>query len=156
MAATSEEWILGTQIPAIAGSALSALANNALVLGSAINNLQGGGGGGGDTLCRVVLNYEFAVAPAANTGISVWFLKNTDGSTGSAFEDGGTSVTPARSPDVVFPVVADTNPHSVARDVLLPSGFSKPLLKNDGTGQAFATSTTLSNLLITPFTAQAV
>lgn len=156
MAAVTEKYVLGTGVTAIAGSALNGLVTNGLVLGAAINNIQAGGGFDGYTLMRVVCTFRFQVAPTANTGISVWFLKNTDGSTGSVFEDGGTALTPARPPDVVFPTSGDTSAHVIAKDVLAPAGFFKPLLKNDGTGQSLTANNVDNTLLITPLTSQGV
>jgi hypothetical protein len=152
-----EYWdLLGgsTVTTAIAGSALASLANNASVLGSSLNNLQGGGVLGGATLCRVTLSWQFGTAPTANTGVSVWLLKNTDGNVGSAFEEGSSSVTPTRPADVVFQVAADTNAHVQSKDILLPAGFVKALLQNNGTGQAFGSTAGNLGLTITPINYQ--
>jgi hypothetical protein len=143
-------------LTAITGTAMSGLANNASVAGSALNNVQSGGGVGGVTLGRVALSYQFATAPTANTGFSLWFLKNTDGTTGGAFEDGSSSVTPTRSPDLTFLAATDTNAHVIAKDVILPAGFFKVLLLNNATGQALGTTTGNLGVAITPITYQGV
>lgn len=71
--------------------------------------------------------------PTVGTGISVWFLRSTDG--GTTYEDGdATPTTPSRAPDVVFPVRAVTTAQRIIRQVALPSGTFKILLRNDNTG----------------------
>jgi hypothetical protein len=156
MATTTEKLIIGTETVLMTPTNLSALANNALFLSAAYNNVQGGGAGDGYTLCRVKVAIEMAVAAAANTGVSVWFLKSQDG--GTTYESGGTAYTPLRVPDLIIPAPVDTTQRFVMRDVLLPAGFVKVLLKNDATGQALATDTTAtgSSLGITPITRQSV
>jgi hypothetical protein len=155
--ATSELWgALGTETILGTNTNLSALANNALFLSGDYNNVQAGGGGGGDVLCRLRAILTMAVAAAANTGFSVWFLKSVDG--GTTWERGGTGYTPLRLPDCVFPAPVDTTQTEITRDVLCPAGHFKVLIKNDGTGQALKTDTTSagSQLSIIPFTRQSV
>jgi hypothetical protein len=154
--ATTEKLLIGTESVLMTTTNLSALANNALFLSAAYNNVQAGGSGDGYTLCRVTCKLEMAVAATANTGVSVWFLKSQDG--GTTYESGGTAYTPLRLPDLIIPAPVDTTQRITMRDVLMPCGFFKMLLKNDGTGQAFATDTasTGSQLSITPITRQSV
>jgi hypothetical protein len=156
MATTTEKLIIGTETILMTNTNLSALANNALFLSTAFNNVQGGGGGDGYTLCRMTCKIEMAIAATINTGVSIWFLKSQDG--GTTFESGGTSYTPLRVPDLVIPAPVDTTQRVIMRDMFMPSGFFKALLKNDGTGQALATDTsaTGSQLTITPVTRQSV
>jgi hypothetical protein len=156
MSATTQKYIINaTASVIIAGSALNAMANNALVAGSDYNNVQGGGGGDGYVFARLTLSWKFQVNPTANTGFSLWFLKSNDN--GTTFEDGSSSATPPRQPDVVFgPLPADTNAHVMMRDVMIPAGHWKPLLKNDGTGQTLTANNTDNVLSITPLTAQFV
>jgi hypothetical protein len=72
---------------------------------------------------EVELVVTYGVAPTANTGVSVWFLRAIDGTN---YEDGSSSVTPARLPDVVFPVRAVTTAQRVTRRVMIPPGtFSR-------------------------------
>jgi hypothetical protein len=132
----TEVYVLGTTATLLS-TELNALANNALAVGAAYNNVQGGGGGGGYTLCEIELVVTFGTAPTANTGLSVWFLAAVDGTN---YEDGtdGTT-TPGRGADLVIgPVRAVTTGQRIARRLMLPWGTWKPLLKNDGTGQTFA------------------
>lgn len=147
---------LGTETVLISNTNFSALANNALVLSADYNNVQGGGGGGGDILARIRATITMAVGATAGTGFSIWFLKSQDG--GTTFERGGTSYTPLRPPDLVIPAPTDTTQTEIMRDVAIPAGHFKVLVKNDGTGQATKTDTTSagSQLTITPFTIQGV
>ena len=155
--ATSELWgALGTETVLISNTAFSALANNALVVSADYNNVQAGGGGGGDVLCRLRFICSMAVAAAANTGFSVWFLKSSDG--GTTWEAGGTAYTPLRLPDCVFPAPVDTTQREISRDILCPAGHWKLLVKNDGTSQSTKTDTTSagSQISVIPFTRQSV
>jgi hypothetical protein len=157
MPTTTEKYVLSaTPTTLIAGTALNALASNGLVLGSAVNNVQGGGGGDGQPMMRLVVAWKYAVAPAVNSGIAVWFVRSTDGPTGSTFEDGSTTLTPSRSPDVFISAYADANAHSQARDVVAPVGHFKALWKNDATAQALAATNTDSSLSCYFYTRQGV
>lgn len=156
MATQTEKWgALGTETVLLSNSDLSALANNALVLSSAYNNTQGNAGDGAP-LCRITATLTMATAATANTGFSIWFLKSQDG--GTTYEAGGSGYTPLRLPDLVIPAPVDTTQRIVMRDVPMPPGFFKVLIKNDGTSQALKTDTTSagSKLTITPFTRQSV
>src|SRR4051812_19407209 len=99
MSDTTEKFVLGSQASLIT-TGMNSLANNALVAGAAWDNTQGQTGDG-YTLCDVELVCTYGSAPTANTGVSVWLLSSQDGSN---YEDGSASVTPARLPDIVFPV----------------------------------------------------
>jgi hypothetical protein len=98
-------------------------------------------------MAEVELVVSFGTAPTVGTGISVWWLQKPDGTNA---EDGGTSVTPARPPDVVVPVRAVTGAQRIVVDAGIPPGPFRPLLRNEGTGQAFAASG--NTLKIRPFT----
>lgn len=148
--ATTEKWLLGSQTT-LASTGLNSLANNSLAAGSVYDNTVGAGGGDGYILCDLELVATFGTAPTAGTAVSVWFLLSQDGTN---YEDGSSSVTPARSPDCVLPVRAVTTAQRVVRRAWLPWGKITPLLKNDGTGQAFAASG--NTLKIRNVTAQGV
>jgi hypothetical protein len=157
MATTTELYgALGTQTILMTNTNLSALANNALFLSADYNNVQGGGGGGGDVMCRLEAILTMATGATANTGFSVWFLKQSGDA--STYERGGTGYTPLTRPDAVFPAPTDTTQTPEYIDVPMPAGHFKVLLKNDGTGQALKTDTaaTGSQLSITPYTRQNV
>ena len=156
--ATTLEWAnLGTTQTAIAGSALNAMTNNALVLGSAITWAQGTSGILGYIWGRVQLTFKFQTGPTTNTGFSLWFIKSQDA--GSTFED--STAAPPRPPDVTllahaFGGTGDTNAHTVSKDVMIPPGTWKALLKNDGTGQTLTANNTDNVLTVTPLTMQNV
>lgn len=131
---------------------LNSLANNALaIVSSAFDNTQAATGDG-SLACYLELLVTFGTAPTANTGISIWFLRTVDG--GTNFEDGGTSLTPVRGFDTSIGVAASTSAQRLIKEVKLPAGKFKLLLKNDGTGQAFAASG--NTIRMTTYTYQAV
>ncbi len=149
MAATVEKLLLGS-ITSLATTALNSQSNNALVSCTVFDNTIGQTGDG-YTFCDVELVVTFGTNPTANTGFSLWFLSAPDGTN---YEDGSSSVTPARIPDVVFPVRAVTTLQRINRRVYLPWGLITPLLKNDNTGQATASSA--NTLKIRPVTRESV
>jgi hypothetical protein len=132
---TTEKYALGAQTTLLS-TGLNSLANNAQAISAAFDNTQGQTGDG-YTLCDLELVVTYGGAPTANTGVSVWLVGSQDGSN---YEDGDASVTPARLPDVVFPLRAVTTAQRVIRRVWLPWGLVKAVLRNDGTGQAMAAS----------------
>lgn len=129
------EYTVGSQT-LLLSSELNSLANNSNALGAAFSN-NVGGTGNGYTLCDLQLVVTFGTAPSANTGLTLWLLGSQDGAT---FEDGSSSVTPARMPECVFPVRAVTTQQVIIRRILLPFGIFKPLLQNTGTGQSLAST----------------
>jgi hypothetical protein len=129
---------------------LNSLANNSNAVSATAVLVNVAGGSNTDGYVRGKLELNLA-APAgsftANTGLSCWFLASADGTN---YEDGGSSVTPARLPDVVFPVRAVSTAQRLNRRVRVPVGSHKVLLRNDGTGQALnASGNTLKILLNT-------
>lgn len=134
-----------TQETLMSGGALQNLLNNALVSGSAFNNLSGTAGFDGAPSGWLTLKYKLQSCASAGQSISVWMLGAADLGANSAYEDGGTSYTPDRAPDAIFPVAIDTNEHQCQVPVFLKVGYQMPLLKNQ-TGQSFANDST-SNVL---------
>jgi hypothetical protein len=128
--ATTTLYVEGT-IATLLSTELNSLANNALNIGSAYSS------GGNYVMADIEANVTFGTAPTANTALVIWFLRAPDGTN---YEDGGTSVTPARLPDVVIPLRAVTTAQRVVRRVAIPPGTFKPLLKNDGSGQSLSAS----------------
>ena len=141
--ATTLTQIVGTN-QSLLTTELNSLANNALALGSAITLTSAGYPFG-----QLELVVTYGTAPTANTGCSVWFIKDPDGTN---YEDGAAALTPARAPDAVLPVRAVTTAQRVVVDVQLPLTAFKVLLKNDGTGQAMAASA--NTLKVLPYTFQ--
>ena len=144
--ATTQKWSRGTA-DTILTTELNSLANNAnAVKATAISPTSSE-----YTLVEVELYVTFGTAPTANTGIAVWFLREIDGTN---YEDGSASITPTRNPDVVFGVRATTNAQRIIKTCMLPPGAFKPLVRNDGTGQAFSASGNI--VKIRPVTLQSV
>lgn len=131
--ATIEKYLLGS-VSTLLSTGLNSLANNALAIGSAFDNTVGQSGDG-YTLCDIQLSVTFGSAPTANTAVALWLLAVQDGTNA---EDGGSSVTPARAPDFYFPVRAVSTAQIITMRGSMPWGKVVPLLKNDGTGQSFA------------------
>lgn len=74
----------------------------------------------------------------ANTTVLVWFLRAPDGTN---YEDGSSSVTPTRNPDVTFSMRA-ANSQRITKRCKLPPGPFKVLLQQNS-GQAFLSANTL-------------
>jgi hypothetical protein len=147
--ATTSQYLRGTQLTTALSTELNALANNALATKASAITLTSG------LLylfAEVELLVSFSVAPTANTGISVWFIREIDGTN---YEDGfDASVTPARAADVVFGLRAATGAQRVILERKVPPGAFYPLVKNDGTGQSMAA--TGNTLKLRPLTPQQV
>jgi hypothetical protein len=114
---------------------LNSLANNANALGAAITFSTGEPG-------YLQAEAELLIAgmggtPTANTTFTVWLLREIDGTN---YEDGGTSVTPTRVPDIIFPIRAVATAQRIIQVCSLPPGNFKALVRNDATGQAMAAS----------------
>jgi hypothetical protein len=118
----------------VLSTGLNSLANNALVASSAITLSTGEPG---YQRCEAELVVTYGTAPAANTACVVWLLREIDGTN---YEDGSSTVTPSRNPDLVFPLRAVTTAQRIVVTGDLPPGSFVALLRNDGTGQAMASS----------------
>ena len=125
--------IRGTATTALS-TGLNSLANNALVASSAITLSTGEPG---YQRCEAELVVTYGTAPTANTACVVWLLREIDGTN---YEDGSSTVTPTRNPDLVFPLRAVTTAQRIVVTGDLPPGAFVALLRNDGTGQAMASS----------------
>ena len=85
----------------ITGAQLQNISSAALFIGSALSNVTGDGAGGGYRYARLHLHIS-SITPSAGGTVYGWFLTAADGST---YEQGGTSLTPARAPDFVFAAI---------------------------------------------------
>jgi hypothetical protein len=146
---TTQKYLFGTQTTLLS-TELNSLANNSLAVGSAFDNTQGQAGDG-YVLCDLELVVTYGSAPGVSTACTLWCLGTQDGTN---YEDGDASTTPARLPECTFPLRAVTSAQRIIRRVWLPWGKWKPLLKNDGTGQAMAS--TANQLKVLPYTPQGV
>ena len=123
----------GTATTALSAD-LNSLANNALALSAAITLSTGEPG---YQRCEAELVVTFGTAPTANTACVVWLLREIDGTN---YEDGSSTVTPTRNPDLVFTLRAVTTAQRIVVIGDLPPGSFKVLLRNDGTTQTMASS----------------
>lgn len=132
---------------------LNSLANNSNQISSVggtsgvFSNTQGTSNFDGYVRGKV----EFVMAaytgtPAVNSGLSLWFIKSVDGTN---YDDGGSSVTPIRAPDVFIQVRALTSgPQRIIRECWVPVGTWKVLARNEGTGITWASSANTVKLLL--------
>lgn len=144
--ATTQKWARGTA-DTLLSTELNSIANNNNAIKSSSVTLTTES----YVLAEVELRVQFGGTPTANTSISVWFLREIDGTN---FEDGSGSITPARNPDVVMPVRATSNAQRIIKSCVLPPGSFIPLIRNDGTGQSLAASG--NTLKVRPVTLQSV
>lgn len=99
------------------------LAALASVLGVEIDN------SGGDLYGIFEVKARGASAFAAGDYLAVYFILSADGTN---YEDGSSSITPEREPDLVFPVRAvSTQQKITVKNVLLPPCKFKTLLVNN-------------------------
>ena len=138
--ATTTTLVAGS-IATLSSTGLNSLASGSLVVASAYSS------GGGYLLAEVELVVTFGTNPSANSGVSIWWLMAPDATN---YEDGGTSLTPARAPDVFLPVRAVTTLQRITVRCSIPPGTFTPLIKNDNTSQSFASSA--NSVKILPYT----
>lgn len=80
----------------------------------------------------------FPTMPTANTPVYVWLLREVDATN---FEMGSATVTPNRPPDIIFTITNVTTAQRIIVPVIdIPPGPIRPLVRNAGTGQAFAST----------------
>ena len=144
--ATTQKWARGTA-DTLLSTELNSVANNTNAVKSSAVTLTTES----YVIAEAELRVQFGGTPTANTSISVWFLREIDGTN---FEDGSASITPARNPDVVIPVRATSNAQRIIKSCVLPPGSFIPLIRNDGTGQSLAASG--NTLKVRPVTLQSV
>src|SRR4051812_40304985 len=115
MATTLEMIEQGTAVTLLT-TELNSLANNTMsAAGSAQTNTQATSNFNGYVRGKVELNLGSPSGTVtAGTLIDLWFLRTIDG--GSNYEDGSASISPARAPDVVFPLRAVSTAQRVIRE----------------------------------------
>lgn len=93
---------------------------------------------------------SWSTTVTANTGVIVWLLPQIDGTN---YEDGDATNFPARAPDFTFPLRTVSSAQRVARkEVRLPGGLFKALVKNDATGATLQGATTTWTLKCRSYT----
>ena len=113
------------------------------------NNQGGGLGGYEQGIFELYLSSMLGPA-TAGSGAYVWFINEVDG---TDYEDGGTSVIPARKPDLIFPLRAVSTVQRI--DVVAPLPLNMwYCLMAQNSGQNFASIT--NTLKVLPFTNQVV
>lgn len=140
--ATTLKQVVGAAAVTLASTELSSLANNTNVISSvggtsgAFNNVSGG-----TTNLDGYVRGEFELNLASLTvtaggSVKVWFITEIDGTN---YEDGA-STTPARNPDIIFPLNSGTGAQRVIRRARLPAGQWKVLVRNDAIGASLGAS----------------
>lgn len=155
MATTLEYIEQGTATDVLTTELNSLASGSNTAAGAAQNNAQATANYNGYPRASVQFTMAaYTGTPAANSALYVWFLKSIDG--GTTYEDGGSSLTPARSPDVIIPIEAvATGPQKICvQNVRIPVGFFKALAQNNGTGLTLAASG--NKVTILPNTVQGV
>lgn len=118
---TSASDILTTELNSLASSTSNTLSS----AGSAIDN---------STNKYIWYDVEFLAGgtytPTAGGFLELWLLRTLDGTN---YEDGSSTIAPARRPDVIIPVRAGTTitPRAGGQGrLILPPGLSKPIVRN--------------------------
>jgi hypothetical protein len=127
---------------------LNSLANNTMcAAGSAVTNAIGTSNTDGYVRGKLELVLAaYSGTPTAGSSFDVWFLKTVDGTN---YEDGSSSVTPPRNPDVVVPVRAvASGGQRVIVECWVPVGLFKPIGRNNGTGLTLAASGNTVKILL--------
>lgn len=124
------KWSTPAAIATLLSTGLNSLANGSRAISSAITDNR-------EQYADFELVVTFGSAPAADSPIYLYFIKQIDGTN---YEDGSTSLTPSAAPDVIFTVRAVTSAQREIRSrVVLPNGTFEVLLVN-ASGQAMAAS----------------
>lgn len=133
----------GVYTTLITSSQMSGLSTAQGALGAAVT---------GNTFqyCQVELQLATTGALSAGDFFSGYFLSAADGTN---YEDGSTTITPARTADFIVPVrgVTNTSQRVTISSVILPPGAFKPLLFNL---TSTAVSASVSLLSYTPYNDQ--
>ena len=131
--ATERQWTAYDSIQSYLTTELNTLANDALVLGAAINFTSAGSDRKLFLDVEVYLN-TVDLSTQTNPALYIWLLRRTDGTN---FEDGNSSVTPQRSPDKIIALREFNGVQRVqATSLLTTPDQGKILIKNE-TGAAF-------------------
>lgn len=121
---------------------MNTLGTNAMSsAGGAINNVFATSGWLGYVMGKLALNLAaYSGTPNAGSTINGWFLLSPDG--GTTYEDGSSSIQPARAPDFIIPVRAvASGPQLIIIDrVRFPVGNFKPIVLNNNLGLSLAST----------------
>lgn len=137
MATTKQ--LLGSQTTLLSTELNSLGSGSTSNAGSAFDNTIGQTGDG-YVLCDVELVVTHASSPAAGGAHQVWFLQSQDGTN---YDDGSSSVTPPRAPDLVINVRAVSTAQRITKRALLPAGKFKAIQRNDASTALASSGNTL-------------
>ena len=155
MAEATETFVLGSATTLLSTELNGAPANVGGVKSSVggtsglFNNTYGGGGLGGYTLGQFELVLA-SVGSALSAGAywQFWFLQTVDGTN---YEDGSSSIIPAREPDLIIQVRAVTGAQRIVQNAALAPGNWYVLAYNQSGQTPAATGNTLK---VAPYTFQ--
>jgi hypothetical protein len=141
MSLTTTTYVLGS-VTTLLSTELNSLASASEVVSSVggtsglFNNTYAGGGLGAYTLGQFELHLAAPGGSLTATPVLVWFLQSVDGSN---YEDGSSSILPARNPDLIIPVRAVSTAQRIIVVAPLPQGNWYVELYQ-ATGQTWASS----------------
>jgi len=151
--AITRKWVYQASAITVASTELNGLAAGGLNVASTNqNNTQGQANLDGYTRALFLMNLALTTGNyAANSTLDVWLLREVPMTSGT-FEDGSSSVTPARPPDFSFALQASSAAQKQAQDVRLPPGTFGILFRNNqstGTQALAATGNTITMVAYT-------
>lgn len=109
--------------------------------GTAINNVVSTSNWDGNREGHVQFTMAaYTGTPSAGAALYLWWLQSVDAN--STYEDGSSSVTPQRPPDLIIPIRAvASGPQKITVFTRrLPVGYFKPLAQSSGIGLSLASS----------------
>ncbi|HEY1505776.1 MAG TPA: hypothetical protein VGF92_15835 [Stellaceae bacterium] len=140
--------LLSTELNSLANSSTTTLST----LGAAFDNsVSGAGASFGDIYADVEFIAGAGYSPTAGGFIELWLLRTLNA--GTNYEDGSSSIPPARPADIIIPVRNGTTitPRAGMPGLILPPGAYKPLARN----QSGATLPSTGNIIrIRPYSEQ--
>jgi hypothetical protein len=151
---TTRKWVQQGSAVTLLSTELNSLAAGGLAVSSStINNSQGQANLDGYTRAFVEMNLAAPSASFANNStLDLWFLKQV----GSQVEDGSSSVTPARPPDLSLPMQGNGTAQHVILDVRLPPGTLSILARNNQGGGSQALASSGNTVTLQAYTDQGV
>lgn len=151
---TTRKWTQqGTAVTLLSTELNSLAAGSLAVSGSTINNSQGQTNLDGYTRAYIEANLAApSGAFAANSTLDIWFLKQVN----SQQEDGSSSVTPARPPDLSLGMQATANAQHIILDVRLPVGTMAILSRNNQASGTQALAASGNTVTLQAYTDQGV
>jgi len=134
--ATEKRWTAYDSLQSYLTTELNSLANNSLVLGSAIDFTASG------TDRKIYMDIELYLASTDltaqhNPSVYIWLLYRLSG---SLTEDGSGSIIPAKMPDLIIPLRTANEAQRVVSSKLLTTPYQSKILLQNKTGVTWASS----------------